>query len=319
MGGHVQTIRLNAVRLAAIDLGTNTALLLIAEIANGSLQPRCEAEHFVRLGEGLERTGMIGEAALERLRRTLKTYRKTLQAHAVEACVVVATSATREARNAQAVGAMVREVLGVELEVISGEEEARWSLMGALAAPGVPSGRCLAVDIGGGSTELVEGVRRPAGAGTVSFACSLPLGTVRLTERYFATLPPSPEAIVKAQHQIRSVLAEVKLPSAPTDYALVGVAGTCVSLAALETRCFPLIASVAVTRAAVAAWCDWLLQMPTEAVRALWPQLLSGRADVLPAGALLLHEIMVWGGWQICHVSPFGLRHGVLLRHLLLR
>ena len=300
-------------RLAAIDLGTNTALLLIAEVADGRLQPCYEAERFVRLGEGLERTGTIGPAALERLRRTLEVYREALRAHAVEACVVAATSATREARNRQAVAEVVRAVLGVELEVISGEEEARWSLAGALAAPGLPEGPCLAVDIGGGSTELVAGTRRPDGTVTVTFARSLPLGTVRLTERCFAAMPPPPAAVAEAQRQIRETLAALTPPPVPV---LVGVAGTCVSLAALEARRFPLRAPVALTRAAVAAWRDRLLRMPTEAVRALWPELLAGRADVLPMGALLLHEVMAWGGWKVCHVSPFGLRHGLILRHL---
>ena len=299
-------------RLAAIDLGTNTALLLIAEVADGRLQPRYEAERFVRLGEGLERTGTISLAALERLRHTLEAYREALRAHAVEACVVAATSATREARNRQAVAEVVREVLGVELEVISGDEEARWSLAGALAAPGMPEGPCLAVDIGG-STELVAGTRRPDGTVTVTFARSLPLGTVRLTERCFAAMPPPPAAVAEAQRQIRETLAALTPPPVPV---LVGVAGTCVSLAALEARRFPLRAPVALTRAAVAAWRDRLLRMPTEAVRALWPELLAGRADVLPMGALLLHEVMVWGGWKVCHVSPFGLRHGLILRHL---
>ncbi len=303
-------------RLAAIDLGTNTALLLIADVTDGHLQPCYETERFVRLGEGLERTGVIGSAALERLRHTLEAYREVLRAHAVEACVVAATSATREARNRQAVAGVVREVLGVELEVISGDEEARWSLAGALAAPGMPAGPCLAVDIGGGSTELVAGMRRSDGTVAVTFTCSLPLGTVRLTERCFAVMPPPPEAVAEAQRQIRTVLAGVPRPSRPV---LVGVAGTCVSLAALETRRFPLQSSVVLTRPAVAAWRDRLLQRATDAVRALWPELLAGRADVLPMGALLLHELMAWGGWQVCHVSPFGLRHGLILRHLVRR
>jgi len=307
------------VRLAAIDLGTNTALLLVAEITDGQLRPCYEAERFVRLGEGLERTGRIGQPALRRLRRTLESYRETLKRWAVETCLVVATSATREARNAAAVANVVREVLGTELEVISGEEEARWSLAGALAAPGMPAGPWLVVDIGGGSTELVIGAYRAEGAPAISFVRSLPLGTVRLTERCFATLPPAPEAIADAQRQIRAMLAEVELPPVAASCVLVGVAGTCVSLAALETRRFPLTSSVVLPRTTVAAWCERLLQMPTEAVRALWPELLHGRADVLPMGALLLYEIMVWGNWPVCHVSPFGLRHGLMLRHLALR
>ncbi|SHK79663.1 Ppx/GppA phosphatase family protein [Rhodothermus profundi] len=303
-------------RLAAIDLGTNTALLLIAEVIDGQLRPCYEAEQFVRLGEGLERTGMIGPAALMRLRRTLEAYRERLRAYGVKACWVAATSATREARNAQEVVRIVREVLGVAAEIISGEEEAYWSLQGALAAPGMPHGPCLVVDIGGGSTELVGGARQPDGTVTVGFARSLPLGTVRLTERWFASLPPSPEAIMQAQHQIREALAAVRLPRAATHYALVGVAGTCVSLAALETRSFPVESSVALTYDAVATWRDRLLKMSAAAVRALWPELLAGRADVLPMGALLLHEIMTWGRWRLCRVSPFGLRHGLILRHL---
>ncbi|MDQ7040922.1 MAG: diol dehydratase reactivase ATPase-like domain-containing protein [Rhodothermus sp.] len=303
-------------RLATIDLGTNTALLLVAEVADGQLQPCYEAERFVRLGEGLERTGRIGQPALRRLRRTLENYREVLKRWAVETCLVVATSATREARNAAAVANVVREVLGTELEVISGEEEAQWSLAGALAAPGMPAGPWLVVDIGGGSTELVMGAYQADGTLAIPFVQSLPLGTIRLTERCFTVLPPSSEAVTEAQHQIRAILTEVKLPPVAASCVLVGVAGTCVSLAALETCRFPLTSSVVLPRTAVAIWRDRLLQMPTAAVRALWPELLHGRADVLPMGALLLHEIMVWGNWPVCYVSPFGLRHGLILRHL---
>ncbi len=298
-------------RLAAIDLGTNTALLLIAEVTGNRLIPSYETERFVRLGEGLEGRGRISPAALERLRQTLMAYRELLLAYNVATCIVAATSAGREAENQDALQAVVADTLGLPLEILSGEEEARWSMAGALAAPAMPQGPCLAVDIGGGSTELIAG--RPE---AITFLRSLPLGTVRLTERYFHRFPPTPAELVLAQEHICSVLAAQPLPHAPQSYTLVGIAGTCVSLAALETRRFPLLEPVALSREAIYHWRDRLLGMKPEDIRALWPALLAGRADVLPMGALLLGEIVAWGGWDLCYVSPFGLRHGLLLRWL---
>jgi len=298
------------VRLAAIDLGTNTALLLIADLIDGRLHPCYEAERFVRLGEGLAYQGTISPAALERLRQTLQAYRERLEVYKVAACTVVATSAAREAKNREALEAVVADVLGVALEIISGEEEARWSMAGALAAPGMPDGPCLAVDIGGGSTELVAGRPRE-----MAFAHSLPLGTVCLTERYFHHLPPTPAEIASAREHVCHLLAQLALPQLPR-YTLVGIAGTCVSLAALETGRFPLPGPVYLSREAIYHWRDRLLEMNPEDIRALWPALLAGRADVLPMGALLLGEILAWGGWDLCCVSPFGLRHGLLLRWL---
>src|SRR3954447_18344306 len=210
-------------RVAAVDCGTNSVRLLIADISGMELTELERRMEIVRLGQGVDKTGRLAPEALERTFTAMRGYAKLIEGHGVERVRVVATSATRDAANRDEFVRGVVEIFGVEPEVISGDEEARLSFMGAtrdLAALR-PMRPYLVVDIGGGSTEFV------LGTSDVEAARSVDIGCVRMTERHLRGDPPTPEQIAAAVADIDAALATVRA-SVPVDQArtLVGLAGS---------------------------------------------------------------------------------------------
>src|SRR3954452_22277284 len=220
-------------RVAAFDCGTNSIRLLVADVdaETGTLQDLDRRMEVVRLGQGVDRTGRLAPAALERTLDATRRSAAALRACGAERVRFVATSATRDAENRDEFAAGVRDILGVEPEVVTGAEEAGLSSVGAtreLAADGV-SGPYLVVDIGGGSTEFVLG-----DAGGVIAARSVDIGCVRLTERHLHDDPPTGEQVAAARADIEAAISEaadaVPLRDART---LVGVAGSVTTVAAM--------------------------------------------------------------------------------------
>lgn len=302
--------------LATIDVGTNTALLLVAAWDGHALTPLHDARRVVRLGEGVDATGRVSEAAMARLREALLAHRQAAEARSAEQIIVGATSASRDAENQGELVDFVRRETGLDYEILSGEAEARWSFAAAVRAAGDLGGRCAVVDIGGGSTEIALG---DAGAGTVGHRRSWQAGTVRLTERYFTSQPPSPEEVAAAEQFVNDLLADAALPL-DAQTPLIGTAGTIVSLALVhhgasawsELGAGPVV----LTQDDVRHWRDRLLVASYDEVFALDPDVMAGRADVFPAGVLLLDAVMRAAGAKVCRVSPWGLRHGLALRHV---
>lgn len=245
---------------------------------------------IVRLGAGVDRTGVLDAQALERAFATIRTYRDRLQALGAKKLRFVATSATRDAANRDVFVEGVREILGVEPEVITGEEEAALSFAGATSVATGPD-PILVVDIGGGSTELVLGA-----AGTVISQISLDVGSVRMKERHLRHDPPTTREEAAARADVASHLARaaamVDLGSTAT---LVGVAGTITSVTAevLDLdRYRPEAVDGAVLQIAdVERSCRWLLDA-THAERAARGHMHPGRVDVIAAGALVWSEVM---------------------------
>lgn len=308
-------------RIATIDVGTNTALLLIAEVGPGGMHPLHQAQRFVRLGEGVDAEGRIGAAALARLRAALLDYRALMETWQVEAVVVGATSASRDAENRDAVVDFVYRETGLPYEILSGEEEAAWTFAGAVSAFDDVTGPCAVLDIGGGSTELIVGAGAPGhfSAEALHFRQSLNVGAVRLTERFFSAQPPAPEEVAAAEAFTRDLLARWR---APLDAAVpfIAAAGTATSLAlvhggAATWEALPPGAD-RLTAAQVAAWRARLLRLTVEEVLALNPPVMTGRADVFPAGILILDCYLRHLGVPRCRVSPRGLRHGLALRFM---
>ena len=295
-------------RVAAIDCGTNTIRLLIAEADRDDFgRPRLEVlrrrNEIVRLGQGVDRTGMLDPAALERTLAVVKDYAADCADLGVEPGEgnrrFVATSATRDARNREDFVEGVRRLLGVAPEVVSGQEEARLSFTGSLLGAdedeGTPgAGECapaprLVVDLGGGSTELVLGVDEP------SAAISLDTGSVRITERFLAG-GVTPEAETAARAEVRGLLDEAERVvdlSAPG--RLVGLAGTITTVTAhaLDLQVFdPQALNGAELRPqAVLASCEAIIHSTPEQ-RASWGYLAPGRRDVIAAGALVWSEVV---------------------------
>lgn len=311
-------------RLATIDIGTNTAQLLVADLTEPGVERHHVAERFVRLGEGVDERGRISEAATERLCRTLEEHVTTAGRYGAEQIVAAGTSALRDATNRNAVLATVEERLGLHIDILSGPEEATWSFAAACAPFEDLSGACLVVDIGGGSTELVAGrdpsVFAPHYSEAITDRASLDVGCVRLTERCFASLPPSSDAIGEAEKHFDDALttASLETESTPT---LIGSAGTATALAlvhagpestwnALHGNGFTL------SQEEVHYWRNRLLQLSADEIRALHPEAMEGRADVFPVGVLLLDRILQQFERDAIRVSPYELRHGLALRTL---
>jgi len=295
-------------RVAAIDCGTNTIRLLIAEAdRDDSGRPRLEVlrrrNEIVRLGQGVDRTGLLDPEALERTLAAVASYAADCTELGVapggDVRRFVATSATRDARNREDFVAGVRRLLGIEPEVVSGQEEARLSFTGSLLGAGEDEGTPesgkrapaprLVVDLGGGSTELVLGVDEP------SAAISLDTGSVRITERFLAG-GVAPESEAAARAEVRSLLDEAERVvdlSAPG--RLVGLAGTITTVTAhaLDLQAFDpqALNGAELSPQAVLASCEAIIHSTPEQ-RASWGYLAPGRRDVIAAGALVWSEVV---------------------------
>lgn len=280
-------------RVAAIDCGTNTIRLLIAQVDPDAPTTTeiLRTGVITRLGQGVDATGELAPQALERTLAATREFAALIAQHEVSAVRFVATSATRDARNRDEFVAGVRAELGVEPEVVSGAEEAALSFAGAVSvASSQHPGPYLVVDLGGGSTELVLGETAPQAA------ISLDIGSVRLHERHLAGDPPSQAQIEEASAQVRSALeracAVVPLGQAAT---VIGVAGTITTLTAHAQR-LPsyqrerIDGAVLPVGIALAAAQDMLHL--TRAERAALPYLQPGRVDVIGAGALVWFEVL---------------------------
>jgi exopolyphosphatase / guanosine-5'-triphosphate,3'-diphosphate pyrophosphatase len=315
-----------AARLAAVDVGTNSTRLLVADVEDG----RVVAEHaremiITRLGKGVDRTGRFDPAALRRTLDVLAGYGATCRRLGVQGRRVVATSATRDAGNRQEFLDGVRALLGVEAEVLSGEEEAATAYRGATHdLPG--DGRTLVVDIGGGSTELILGTRRGPGnprgvprsiGGNPEAMVSLDLGCVRLHERHLHTDPPTAAEVAALRADAAAQLARVTGTLDPASAErVVGVAGTITTVTAiglgLDAYDPRRIHRSELSAAEIAAVAEKLAAM-TVAERAAIPVMAKGREDVIAAGALLLDELVRTFGFPRVIASETDILDGVLL------
>ena len=281
-------------RVAAVDCGTNTIKLLVADLdpVTGSETELVREMRMVRLGQDVDRTGRLADEALARTFAAIDEYAAVVVAHDVEAIRFCATSAARDASNADDFAAGVRSRLGVAPEVVSGAEEAQLSYDGAtrgLVGRGLAE-PLLVVDIGGGSTELILG----DGHGHVRAAQSLDIGSVRMTERHLRSDPPSPQEVAAAAEEIVTAVAASDVPLAQAR-TVIGVAGTVTTVAAgvlgLDGYDRAAIDQAELAFPDVHATTVMLLAMTVAERRAL-PYMHPGRADVIGAGALILDEVL---------------------------
>lgn len=311
-------------RFATIDLGTNTAQLLVVERDGATLRRLHAAERFVRLGKGVDARRHIRDAAQDRLLDALREHVQAARTHGAEALSVVGTSVLRDATNRDEILSAVHERLGLSIEILSGEEEAAWSFAAACSAFDDLSGSCLVVDIGGGSTELVAGTDpsryHPSYPDAITAWASLKVGCVRLTERCFASHPPSPDEVETAERIIDEALDAHSLELGPNP-TLIGTAGTATALALVHTgpgstRDALHEDGFSLSRAAVRHWRTRLLRLSVDEILALHPAAMEGRADVFPVGVILLDRIIDHYNQGSFRVSPYELRHGLALRSL---
>jgi len=304
------------VRVAAIDCGTNSIRLLIADVSDGQLTEIVRTMVIVRLGEGVDRTGQFSEVALERTFSALDTFAMLIAEHQPERIRFVATSASRDVSNRGVFVAGVKERIGIEPDVVSGDEEAALSFIGATGdfarSKTPPPAPYLVVDIGGGSTEFVLGTNAP------SAALSTNVGCVRMTERHLVSDPPTSAeieaAIVDIDEAIAQAAQAVPLADAKT---LIGLAGSVTTVAALALNLKEYdphaIHGSRLTRAQVHSVTEELLHMSRTDRAALAP-MHEGRVDVIGGGALVLDRIMQVTGIDSVLVSETDILDGIARR-----
>ena len=298
-------------RVAAIDCGTNSIRLLVADVADGTLRDIERRMEIVRLGEGVDRTGRFSDAALDRTFAACDQYADVIAREGAERVRFVATSASRDVANRAAFVEGVRRRLGVEPDVISGDEEAALSFTGAvrgLDPRAVPAPR-LVVDIGGGSTEFVIGGAVP------DSAISVDIGCVRMTERHLRSDPPTAAEIDAAVRDIDEAVDRAGRAVPLGDaHSLIGVAGTVTTVAAiaLELPAYDPAAlhGSVITADQVEEVASALLAMP-RARRAALPVMHPGRVDVIAGGALVLRAIMRASGQPSVVVSESDILDGI--------
>jgi exopolyphosphatase / guanosine-5'-triphosphate,3'-diphosphate pyrophosphatase len=283
-----------AVRAAAIDCGTNSIRLLIADASGGRLRDVHRETRIVRLGQGVDATGEFAPDAIARTRAALVDYASLLRVHGAERVRMVATSAARDVANRDVFFAMTADVLGAVVpgsvaEVITGEQEAELSFRGAVGELDSAAAPFVVVDLGGGSTEIVLGNDR------VVASYSADIGCVRLTERCLRSDPPTPVEVEEAREVVRERL-EVALGVVPVDGARswVGVAGTMTTLSALAHNMANYDpAAIHLSRVAggdLLSVCERLIGM-TRSQRAALGPMHPGRADVIGGGAIVVEEL----------------------------
>jgi exopolyphosphatase/guanosine-5'-triphosphate,3'-diphosphate pyrophosphatase len=296
---------------AAIDCGTNAIRLLIARVDGDHVTDLVREMRTVRLGEGVDTTGVFSEAALERTFAAAREYAELLSNHDVKKMRFIATSASRDVTNRDAFSAGIKTILGVEPEVISGDEEAELSYSGALSGLDV-KGSVLVADIGGGSTEFVTALSNGS-----LVSRSVNIGCVRMTERHLHSDPPTQPEITSAvsdiDHHIEDVRRTVPINS---ETIFIGLAGSVTTVAAMALGLREYDADVIhgsiVSREQVESVTDKLLQM-THRERANLGFMHPGRVDIIGGGALVLRESMRLLGFDKVLVSEKDLLDGVVL------
>ena len=277
-------------RVAAIDCGTNSIRLLIADIDGNNFREVVRDMEIVRLGQGVDETGQFHPDAIARTLAAVDKFAAEIAKRGVEKIRFCATSATRDATNRHLFVDGVRERLGIELEVISGDEEAALSFAGAIKDLDPSNGPFLVVDIGGGSTEFVFGTS------TVEAARSVNIGCVRMTERHFASDPATAEQIELARTDIQAAIAQaaavVPITKAKTLVAVAGTATT-VAAAALDLPEYDRYA-IHLSRISAQQTHDaaTMFATSTREQRLALGYMHPGRVDVIAAGSLVLSEIM---------------------------
>lgn len=295
-------------RVATIDIGTNTVLLLVAEEAGMAgerlLRPILERATITRLGAGVDASGCLAPEAVERTRACLEAYAREISAAGAERVAIVGTSAMRDARGGSELQAYISSMFGAEARVLTGDEEARLTFAGAVGGLALPDEDDVAVfDVGGGSTEIVVGDVRDIRA--PRFARSFDIGSVRLTERHG-------ERIGDIERAVRAELAG--LPRLPSAHPPVGVAGTVTTLAAVSLGLVPYdgarvhghVMSALEVRRVVGE----LAAIDVEARRRV-PGMEPARADVIVAGGVIVETLLALWNSDSVVVSDRGVRWGL--------
>jgi exopolyphosphatase/guanosine-5'-triphosphate,3'-diphosphate pyrophosphatase len=283
-----------ATTVAALDVGSNTVLMLVAELSGGSIRPLAELLKITRLGRGVDRTGMLDPGAATLTLDAIAQFVEKARALGAHKILTAATAALRDARNGPEFIEQVRRRTGIDLEIISGQTEAQLNFLAAVHGLGIdPAQAMLIVDIGGGSTELIR-----CEAGAQPAMVSLQIGSVRLTERFVRHDPPTAEERAQIYDTVRDQIASLGWDNYRLT-RLVGVAGTVTTVAAvsmeLQTYDHSTVHGRLLTKDQVADTARRFFSLTVEQRKQL-PGMIEGRAEVICAGAAILDCITQFFG-----------------------
>jgi exopolyphosphatase / guanosine-5'-triphosphate,3'-diphosphate pyrophosphatase len=303
------------VRVAVVDIGTNSTRLLIADVdpSRGAVEELVRRSNVTRLGHGVDATGALSAEASERVFAVLDGYRREIEEHECEANLAVLTSAVRDASNGGEFAARVREDYGLDARVLPGEEEAQLTFLGTMAGRPAAVEPTVVIDIGGGSTEFVIGVGRSAG-----FHVSMLAGVVRMSERHIHMDPPTPSELQELAADVRAIFLD-GLPAeerAPVKRG-IAVAGTATSAASIDQALDPYdperVHGYPLELASVELLLARLAEMD-EAARRQVVGLHPDRAPTIVAGMIMLGEAMRAFELEQVEVSDHDILHGGALR-----
>jgi exopolyphosphatase/guanosine-5'-triphosphate,3'-diphosphate pyrophosphatase len=299
-------------RVASIDIGTNTILLLIAEVGKKGFTPVFEQETIVRLGEGVQKNRILSQEAMERGLQTLAAYTEQCRKMGVQKVFAVGTSVFREAKNSEIFLKRAKEKLSLSIEIISGEEEAQLSFLAVTRDLDDSEQSVLVVDVGGGSTEFILGKKDQ-----ITQWASLSMGSVRFTERFLKSDPVREEEWKELEKEVRKFLTEIPRPSQPI--SMVAVGGTATALASVEQGVnqfsYEKIHHFVLDREALKRQLD-LYRCRTIEERKKIPGLSPARADVILAGGAILYQAMIELDCPSVLVSVHGVRYGLLYKNI---
>jgi exopolyphosphatase/guanosine-5'-triphosphate,3'-diphosphate pyrophosphatase len=294
-------------KCASIDVGTNTALMLIVEVGGGVVREILDVSSITRLGEGLKKRGFLSDEAMERTFRALERYGRIIEENHVEEVFCVGTSALREAANSETFLRMVQERLQIRIKIISEHDEAFYTYLSVKHDRLFKDGEALIVDIGGGSTEVIKG----NGSQFLDFL-SLPVGTVKLTEMFIKHDPPLKQELSVLTDHVKSLF---QFPFGQSGGILIGTGGTVTNVASivlgLEVFEADKIHALRVSSKEIEGLIDLMKGLNTLERRAI-KGMERGREDVILQGIMLLREIMLCFGIDEVIVSTKGGRYGVL-------
>jgi exopolyphosphatase / guanosine-5'-triphosphate,3'-diphosphate pyrophosphatase len=284
-------------RVGAVDLGSNSTRLLVADVDGGRVQEVARRTHITRLGEGVDERRKLLPLPVARVRNVLSDYRRELERLGAERVLTIGTSAVRDAENGEAFLGEIEWSYGFATRLVTGDEEAELTLRGVATGLTLDEGT-LVLDVGGGSTELT----------TTRERTSIDVGSVRLTERHLRSDPPSPGALAAAASEVRDLLPQLEPTTA------VGVAGTITTLAALELGGYDpdRVHGFRLSRAAAERQLELLASLPLAERREL-PGLEPERAPVIVGGAVIVCNVLDRYGLQSLQVSERDLLHGAAL------
>lgn len=301
-------------KAASIDIGTNSVLLLIADKSKSKIEVLHEMQELPRLGEGVDRDKRLSDHGQKRVIEVLKSYRVYLSKHypeLVQQTIVTATSAVRDASNKNSFLVSVLSETGWNIRLLSGDEEALTTYKGALSVLNtLPDENYVVLDIGGGSTEIANGVGLELKDGV-----SIDMGSVRYSERFFVKPKIDLLTANTVREAVRKNFEGITLFKHP--FTAIGVAGTVTSIAALSAGLIKYDADIlngySLNRVEIEKWIEQFVDLTSSEIEALNPLFLKGRGDIILSGAIILSEFLGWCGSDSLIVSTGGIRHGMLV------